>query len=204
MNRIRIASKSTVLVAAVVMLGGAFAASASATKFATVAKSTFAAADDGWTVQGAAVGPTFHAKGGKGGGYISANDPAGTSSTSFWIAPAKYLGNLGASLKGTLTFDMRDVGPGDTYTDPDVILKSGSLVLDYRQSKRPKGKAWLHIAVKLDGKKGWVDRSTGLQATPQQMQTALGSLDTLLVRGEYRNGPEVFDLDNVVLKIPAK
>ena len=202
MTRSRTTAKSSFLIPAALALAGVLAASAVAATV-TVASSTFDADADGWTIQGEAQGPDYHATGGTEGGYISATDPLSTTGTSYWKAPAKFVGSLGQAFNGKLSYDIRDTGALPTFRDPDVVLRSGSLVLEYRQKKRPKGSRWTHFNVKLNGKKGWVDGSTGQRATPQQMQTVLSSLDSLLVRGEYRIGPEVFDIDNVVLKARA-
>jgi len=204
MPRSLAAAKPRLPVPAALVLVGALAVSAAAAAAVTVASSTFDSDADDWTVFGAAQGPNYHATGGKKGGYVSATDPPNSSGTSYWRAPAKFLGSVGQALNGKLSYDIRDIGPGATFADPDVSLQSAGLVLEYRQKKRPKGKSWAHFVVKLNGKKGWVDGSTGLKATPQQMQTVLSSLDALLIRGEFRNGPETLDIDNVVLKTPAR
>lgn len=187
-----------------IVAAGVLAASASAAGLVTVATSTFDADADGWTILGEAEGPTFHATGGKSGGYISATDPPGSSGTSYWRAPARFLGNQAQAFNGKLSYDIRDIGPGRTFADPDVSVQGGGLVLEYRQKKRPKGKAWAHFSVKLNGKKGWIDTSNGRKATSLQMQTALASLNALLVRGEYRSGPETLDIDNVLLRVKAQ
>ena len=200
MIRPRTASMSTLAFATLLTL----AVSAVAAGTVVFTSSTFDADDEGWTVQGEAQGPNHHATGGKKDGYISATDPPSTTGTSYWKAPAKFLGSLGAAFNGKLSYDIRDVGAGSTFGDADVVLASGGTVLEYRQKKRPKGAKWAHFGVKLNGRKGWVDGSNGAKASPQQMQSVLSSLDTLLIRGEYRNGAETLDIDNVVLKVKAK
>lgn len=204
MTRPRATTNPTLRISAAFLTAAVLAASASAAGLTTAQSSTFDADADGWTILGEAEGPVFHATGGKQGGYISATDPAGSSGTSYWLAPAKYLGDQSQALNGKLSYDIRDVGPGRTFGDPDVSVQGGGLVLEYRQKKRPKGKAWAHFSVKLNGKKGWIDTSNGRKATSQQMQTALSSLNALLIRGEYRSGPETLDIDNVLLRVKAQ
>lgn len=169
-----------------------------------VASSTFDADAEGWTILGEAQGPNFQATGGRPGGYVAATDPPSTTGTSYWQAPGKFLGDRSSSYGQKLTFDLRDDGPGSAFRDPDVVVGNGALVLEYRQSRRPSAKRWSRFAVKLDGRKGWTDASTGRRALTSQMRDVLASLDLLLIRGEFRNGPETFDLDNVVLRGKAR
>jgi hypothetical protein len=197
MIRVRRATAALVVVPAFLFAAALATPAGSAV---VVASSTFDADADGWTVAGEAVGPDYHATGGKAGGYISAVDPAGSTGTSYWQAPAKFLGNVSQAFNGRLSFDIRDAGAGRTYGANDVVLQSGSLVLAYHQSKRPKAKSWTHVSVKLGATKGWLDWSTRLRPTPQQMQSALASLDRLIIRGEFRNGPETLAIDNVVMR----
>lgn len=199
------ASRTALLRSAAALLAASLlVGSASAAGLVTSQSSTFDADDEGWTILGEAQGPVFHATGGKSGGYVSATDPPGSSGTSYWQAPAKYLGDRSGAFNGKLSYDVRDVGAGTVFGDPDVSVQGGGLALSFRQRKRPKGSKWTHFSVTLHGRTGWVDAQTGRRATKQQMQTALASLDALLVRGEYRNGPETFDLDNVVLRVKAQ
>ncbi|MCE9636716.1 MAG: hypothetical protein K8T90_13515 [Planctomycetes bacterium] len=210
MTRPRASTNSTLRMTAALLTAAVLAASASAAGLTTAQSSTFDAdadadADaDGWTILGEAQGPVYHATGGKQGGYISATDPPGSSGTSYWRAPAKFVGNQSQAFNGKLSYDIRDIGPGRTFADPDVSVQGGGVVLEFRQRKRPKGKAWAHFNVTLTGKRGWVDASTGRKATAQKMQTALSSLNVLLIRGEYRTGQETFDIDNVLLRARVK
>jgi len=188
------------VLAAAAVFAAVSAADAAKTSTVTIASSTFDSDADGWTILGEAQGPNHRATGGRPGGYVSADDPAGTSGTSYWRAPAKFLGDRSAAYRTKLTFDLRDKGPGIVFRNPDVVLYAGSLALAYRQKRTPKSKSLTRFTVRLDGKKGWTDASTGKRATATQMQTVLAALDTLLIRGEFRNGAETFDLDNVVLR----
>jgi hypothetical protein len=188
------------LLAAAVLFAAIPAADAAKSSTFTITSSTFDADAQGWTILGEAQGPNHRASGGHPGGYVSADDPAGTSGTSYWSAPTAFLGDVGAAYRMKLTYDLRDQGPGRTFRDPDVVLSSGSLDLEYRQKRQPGSKRFTRFTVRLEGKKGWTDHATGRRPTASQMQSALAALDRLLIRGEFRNGAETFDLDNVVLQ----
>lgn len=165
-----------------------------------IAESTFDADAEGWTLVGEAQGPNWQATGGNPDGYVSATDPPSTTGTSYWRAPGAFLGDVSAAFGQKLRFELRDAGPGNTFRDSDVVLVGGPTTLVYRQKGVPKTKRFKRFSVKLARGKRWTDASTGLKATTEQMQSVLSSLDTLLIRGEFRNGPETFDLDNVVLR----
>ena len=201
---LRLAASAVAVLAMFVGSPAAGVAAPRKPKSVQVASSTFDADADGWTINGEAQGPNPKASGGHPGGYVSATDPPSTTGTSYWSAPSKFLGARNTSYKSKLTFDLRDSGPGRTFREADVVLISGSMVLEYRQKRIPKSKRWTRFTVKFVKSRAWTDASTGRKATSLQLLQALAALDALLIRGEFRNGAETFDLDNVVLYANAQ
>lgn len=182
----------------------ALAGHAAAARLTFAASHTFDADAEGWTVFGEAQGPMFETATDRHAGYISAADPEGSTGTSYWDAPDAFLENLPGALDGKLSYEVRSVGAGTMFSDPDVVVQGGGNVLEYRHKRRPKGRRWSRFSLKLNGARGWKNGLTGRQATRTLMENALLSADSLLIRGEFRNGPETFDLDNVVLKVRGR
>ncbi len=165
-----------------------------------IARSRFSTDDEGWRLQGKAAGPTHQSSGGNPGGFIFAVDPAGTVATSYWVAPEPFLGDVRGSFMGSLSFDIRVSGKGPLFRDADVVLEGAGLRLTYRHDRRPRVDRWTHVSVRLDGRAGWRNSATGNRPSAANMKAVLKNLEVLLIRGEFREGPEVFQLDNVVLK----
>jgi hypothetical protein len=150
--------------------------------------------------------PNWFPTGGTPGGFIYLNDPDGsnaTGDTQYWKAPTKFLGNLSAFYGGNLSFDLTDFtafrfGPFD---QEDIILVGGGLTLVYDTPYNPStGNTWTHYSVGLVPS-GWkLNSLSGPPATEADMQTVLGSLEALYIRGEYQLGPDTANLDTVILE----
>jgi hypothetical protein len=71
-------------------------------------QSTFDTDIDGWSSIDSNTGatPAFQATGGNPGGFIQVFDGVGGTAT-FYVAPAKFLGNKSACYGGTLKFDLQ-------------------------------------------------------------------------------------------------
>ncbi len=172
---------------------------AAAKKLVPVVTNTFAADAEEWTVLGEAQGPNLQVAEDRHGGYISATDPQGTTGTSYWQAGPTVLKYLTGAFNGRVSYEVRSVGDGPVFKDADIVIEGGGNVLVYRNAKKLKGARWTKFKVKLSGTRGWKDGNTGRKASKALMQAALGSIESFLVRGEFRNGPETFDLDNFIL-----
>ncbi len=187
-----------------------------------IASSTFNTDRDGWLVKDLtfpAVGapppvlgtytPTFNATGGNPGGHISMLDPS--ANVFYWYAPSKFVGNQSAAYGGTLQFDLAVTGNGfgspAGFHQEDVVLVGGGLTLVYDTTFSPaptSAVGWNSFSVGLT-EAGWRRNSlSGPAATQSDMQTALGSLTDLYIRGEFLFGlDDVGRLDNVVLSSPT-
>ena len=164
--------------------------------------STFDRDDDGWTVVGDAqaggVKPTYHKDGGNSGGYLSAKDD-GVGGVWYWEAPKKFLGDRSSSHGKTLSFDLTQSETDSQFDTADVILKGEKMTLVFKLPRHPDTK-WTSYKVPLKASKGWKVEATGKGATEEELKAVLTSLKRLWIRGEYRNGDDTGQLDNVSLE----
>jgi hypothetical protein len=168
-----------------------------------IAESTFDSSDEGWLVGGPTPqAPDYLASGGNPGGFVRGFDASGsTGGRAFWafVAPPGYLGNLSGAYDGTLSFDLRQSLAGGTpFDDDDVTLIGGGLTLVIDAGPNP-ASSWTSYSVSLVESAGWVLDGTTQPPTMSEMQTVLGNLSELWIRGEFIAGNDSADLDNVVL-----
>ncbi len=174
-----------------------------------IARSTFDVDRDGWIANELGGGNnslTYNPSGGNPGGYLNAADILDGRTWS-WVAPAKFLGNVSAAYRGTLTFDLREHPGGTQYDEPngDVTLTGGGITLAFDTPNNPAvGNIWTSYSVSLlESAQGWhLNNLSGATPTQAQFQTALASLTSLRIRGEFINGDDNGDLDNVILNSP--
>jgi hypothetical protein len=182
---------------------------------AVIAASTFDTDSDGWVVRDLAfpnpgappvpIGtftPTYESTGGNPGGHVSLVDP--TANAWYWYAPAKFLGDRHAAYGGTLRFDLAVTGTGTPFSEEDVILVGGGVTLVFALPNRP-GAGFTSYQVSLT-ETGWKrDSLTGAAATRADLNTVLGALTDIYIRGEYLlANDDVGRLDNVVLTGPPR
>ncbi|MBL8466205.1 laminin B domain-containing protein [Methyloversatilis discipulorum] len=164
--------------------------------------STFDSGNDGWTVSD--TNPPFDSFGGsftpdydEEGQFIRYTDPSAMSF--FFEAPESFLGDLSGYYGGTLRYSQTlSVQTPQWRDDPDVVLVNGAgLVLVFQHDYQP-GVDWTDFTVSL-AEGGWrVGGLAGSFATAAQMQSVLGDLQRLRIRGEYISGVvETTALDNV-------
>ncbi|MDY0056418.1 MAG: laminin B domain-containing protein [Methyloversatilis sp.] len=164
--------------------------------------STFDSGTEGWTVSD--TNPPFDSFGGaftpdydEAGQFIRYTDPSVMSF--FFEAPESFLGELTAYYRGTLRYSQTlSVQTPQWRDDPDVVLAGGAgLVLVFQHDDQP-GVGWTDFTVSLS-EGGWrVGGLAGSFATAAQMQSVLGDLQRLRIRGEYISGVvETTALDNV-------
>lgn len=172
-----------------------------------IATSTFDSGADGWTAHelgGNANSLTWHATGGNPGGYVNAVDIQDAHSW-YWIAPAKFLGDVSSAYGGTLTFDLREHGTTASFApEGDSRLTGGGITLVFDTVNDPTSN-WTSYSVSLlETAPGWhLNSVTGAAPTQTQFQTVLTSLTSLSIRGEYISGADNGDLDNVFLNTPS-
>lgn len=165
------------------------------------ASSTFEASEDGWTLigNGSSVQPTVDVKGGDPGAAICGQD-ASDGDVWYFKAPLKYRGNASAAYGKRLTFDLRQSEYLYQLSGRDVILHGGGLAVTANIKPLPP-KEWYPYGFELSTEEPWTrDDLTGHGplATEEELRTVLSDLDSLLIRGEFFDGPaDISCLDNV-------
>lgn len=168
--------------------------------------STFDTDAEGWTAIDNLTGPdpTYVTLGGNPGGFIQVVDGVGGTAT-YFVAPAKFLGDRSASFGQLLRFDLQVSVIANSST-AGVRLTGGGItlvkLLTPEFSLPIVAPGWSSYAFRLDESTAWrVTSTTGPLATNTQIQAALASLTELAINGEYSTvGADGGGLDNVVLE----
>lgn len=170
--------------------------------------STFDQGAEGWTAWTARpeYKPTvfIHATGGDPGGFIRCDEyQSGDGATTYWQAPAKFLGNKGVCFGGYLEFALRQNSLNSQYDTEDIVLEGDGIRLVYDTPYNPARK-WTAYRVPLFAK-GWrVGGLNGPAATDDQFRRVLGSLVLFRIRAEFEGGNDVDDLDTVLFQRPHR
>ncbi len=185
-----------------IRLAAAFAAvSCVVAKSSAVTISTFDSNTDGWTVVGdAAIPATFVATGGNPGGFLQVVD-AVDGGVIYFVAPAKFLGNHSSAYGTNLQFDLMQffTEAPDQFDDDDILLSGAGLTLAFDTATNPPNGAGSSYSVPLV-ETGWhLNSIAGAPATQAQMQSVLGNLTSLEIRGEFQTGADTDSIDNVRL-----
>jgi hypothetical protein len=160
-------------------------------------ESDFSAGTESWTYErGDLTREDSGGVGGEGDGYLH-GEPNQENDTSYFVAPAKFLGSwmdydaLALSLQSA----------GGSYYDSgrgyrgDVYLANGAMTARYGFGRRPAA-TWDRFTVPLDGSSGW---TLGGGAT--SLEDVLGNVTAFHVRGEYGVGNDDASLDDVQLVV---
>jgi Laminin B (Domain IV) len=172
--------------------------------------SDFASGADGWRAvdinipnyssAAATYAVAYSNSGGNPDGFIALADPSG--STFYFDAPAKFLGNQNASYGQSLSWDIRSifaVGTVLNLAPADLVLSGGGITLVYDAPFAPTPGSWTSFNVILN-ESGWKNGSLlGANATASDMHAVLSSLSSLRILGEYGDGTDTGNLDNIAL-----
>ena len=153
------------------------------------ASSTFDSDVDGWVLEGdAKPQPELSAAGGDPGGNICGTD-LDEGDIWYFVAPQKYLGDASSVFGKRITWALKEDTIFMQLMGRDVVLQGNGLSLVYDISETP-GTKWHPYSARLD--------EPGFPvATDEMMKTLLRNVTTLLIRGEYADGPDHECLDNV-------
>jgi hypothetical protein len=187
---------------AVVLLAGSFSLKGGVI-------SDFGAGDEGWRSvtlafpdPGAPPGilntfvPNWLAAGGNPGGFISYPDP--NPNVQYWQAPAKFLGNQSAAYLHALEFSLQAAPAVSEFTQADVILTGAGLTLTHQVPTTP-ADAWSNYSIALSAGAWRVNSPGGAVASAGELQSVLGALTGLYIRGEYYLSNDTQSLDSVHL-----
>jgi MYXO-CTERM domain-containing protein len=125
----------------------------------------------------------------------------------YFDAPLPYLGFKRQAYGQTLTWDQRarrtNGNTQSAFVDADVVLKGAGLELYALASPNglPGAVNWTGYSVLLDATYNWrVGSLVGAPATEPQIKATLTALNSLWIRGEFYNGDDEGEIDNVVLR----
>ncbi len=171
------------------------------------ASSSFEGDDEGWLVtgNGDSAQPTFVSVGGNPGPHLCATDTL-PSDLFYFVAPARYLGNVAAVYGKRLTFDLKTSSQFNLIRGRDVVLNGGGLAVVQNLGALP-GQDWTPYSFRLAAEaSGWTAEdgtSRGEPATEEQLRTVLRNLTAMRIRGEFVDGPQdTTCLDNVYFGTP--
>lgn len=101
-------------------------------------------------------------------------------------APGRFLGDQSAAFGGTISYDLRtDAADGSFPLQPDVTLTGAGLTLVVTLPT-PRVNTWETRSVPLHPRGGWrVGAVNGRVATEGELRAVLGSLTSIIVRGNY-------------------
>jgi hypothetical protein len=169
---------------------------------AHVIASDFSIDNDGWMVVGDVGSSNYDAVNGNPAGSFHYVD-AVLGDDVYYLAPLKFLGNKSDFYHGTLSYDVFTTG-NVNYDGPDVAMTGADgtiLILDFPTIAK---NVWTHHVATLDTSANWrVGTASGAVASDSQIQTVLSNLVELKIIGEFVNGPESGNIDNVILDAPA-
>jgi hypothetical protein len=160
--------------------------------------SSFLQNEEGWTAAGDGI-LSYAPAGGNppSTGYISIVDRV-EGDNFYFQAPRKFHGNFSAAYGRRLEFDLAwsETAPSEPKAGDDIVLEGGGLAIISMLSNYP-GMTWTSYSIPLNEAGGWLLRDTRQPATAAQIQSVLASVTRLRIRGEFREGPERGNLDNV-------
>jgi gliding motility-associated-like protein len=166
--------------------------------------STFDTDRDGWTALDNQSGPTptYKPTGGNSGGYIEMIDGVAGTAT-YFVAPAKFLGNRSTSYGATLKFDLQVSITPNSSTAGVQLIGGGTTLVRLLPTLPAVAPNWTSYSFKLDETENWrISSTTGPIATQAQIMTVLDSLTALRINGEYNtSAADGGGLDNVILEI---
>lgn len=178
--------------------------------------STFTGNAQGWTTPDDADGTiAYSATGGNPGGYVFGtpfpiNLGMGTFYVPFYfVSPGTYGGNRSGYFDGTLRFDLQQTTTAASEQAAEVILTNNAGVSVYyfppAPFQPPASPTWTTYSVVLNEDLGYWKTSnsaSGTAATGAQILNILTSLETIEIRGRFRNANVQGRLDNVTFTPP--
>ncbi len=147
---------------------------------------------EGNSITGAVTNPKFDSNKGNLGGCLVVVDDA--PSLWFFSAPAELVKKMASCYGKAFMFDIK-VSSADQRGNT-IILQGDKIQLTYSAANAP-GPTWTTYYVKLDETGPWFKNASATIATKAEVQEVLQSLQKVLIRGDYKGGPDTGMLDNV-------
>lgn len=154
--------------------------------------STFDTDTEEWDVIADAYSPVWSNTGNP-GGALRVTDIADGRIWRF-LAPAKFMGDLSSAYGGNLHYDIL-VSRSDLTIDVDCAIVSETARLEYNAAFNPAPNTWHSRSVPLIPTSEW--KLNGVIPTAEQFRAVLSAVTQLEINGEYYNGEDIGQLDNV-------
>lgn len=139
---------------------------------------------------------TYHATGGRSGGYISGSDPS--SGTFMFAAPTASLGNYSGFLGGKLTFSLETDQLADWTGDSVVVFRKSTGLTIIAPLAQP-GATWTDYSIDLVASSFRYNNILGATVSASDLAAVLGDLGAFYINAEYHNGAtETTGLDSVI------
>lgn len=197
--------KSSVHLVALVAVSGFVAAAQ-----AGVVGSTFDFGADGWLVadgnspdnQSTTATPVYYDAAGNSGGFVI--PPLKWSTTAFFIAPNKFLGDQSDKDGGSVSVDRRfyELGgisqPLQNDYAVDMTMTGASMTLAVDLAPVPLV-SWGTQTVALSTAGGWFHLDTGIPANAAEIAAVLANLEDIRVRGNLNDAGGNIGMDNFTL-----
>lgn|GEM_PF-3061059 len=124
----------------------------------------------------------------------------------YWIAPAKFLGNMSRAYNQNLTLDLIQSIAGSDNNADDIIISNGGTSVVYQLPAKP-GTSWTSYPIQFnEAIAGWhFGNRSGLAPTKEQMKLVLSNITSFKIRAKYYGaaGTYTAQLDNVTLNLSA-
>lgn len=181
-------------------------------------ENTFEETIEGWRVEGDAQGgssfPFHEDSGGNPGGHLRVVDDV-QGGIWYWVAPSTYHGDKSAFYGGTLAFDLKQSTRSSQFDSVDVAIEGREGALYYKRegTEGNPQTEWTHYETPLEESGNWRYDEGGSapgvgawgnaeEAGIEDIQTVLGNVQALHIRGEFVSGADTGYLDNVRLTLP--
>jgi hypothetical protein len=168
--------------------------------------STFNTGTEGWTSAGGPFERTgttdYSSDGGNPGGCVSVTGKG----TRYWIAPARFRGDLSAAYGKELSFDLITSKRSNRSNVAALIILEGNGVSLYYDGTPTVQTEWTHYSVRLDATEHWFKSGGSVRATETEIRAVLSAMGQLKIRGYNPNintvsGSRKGGLDNVMLRL---
>ena len=152
---------------------------------------------EGWLIAGdsGVVPPVSYSDGEQGGFIVGDDEPLGE--TWYFRAPGSLLAQLSAAEDGVLAYRLKHSSTDAGFLEDDIVIVGPAGRLSYQFGRAP-GTDWTDFSVRLSASAGW-RWNWNAPATQEQIRSVLGNPTRLDIRGEFRTGPDLGGLDDVVL-----
>ncbi len=189
----------------IVMLSLSAWLSSSALAQPVLVQSTFDAGAEGWaacTLNSGSAPVQWIATGGTPGGFLRTPTKQ-VADTTYWCAPISFVSELAKAEGGTIHFDLRSNDTSNAFQTYDLSIRGSGIEIRMELSGNPL-LTWTHYSAPLRWDAGWrIGNLGGPVPNEATFRDVLLNAQDLWIRAEYRDGPELDDLDNATIYGPA-